>query len=92
MASPQQTKTERIDVRVSSPSKALLQEAAKATHKSVSEFILDAGIVAANQALADRRLFSLDEARWSEFQEVLDRPVKEKPRLRKLLNDPGVLD
>jgi hypothetical protein len=53
-------------------SKALLQEAAKASHKNVSEFILEAGIVAANQALAERRLFLLDEARWNEFQEALD--------------------
>jgi uncharacterized protein (DUF1778 family) len=85
-------KTERIDVRVSSRSKALLQEAAKATHKTVSEFILDAGIMAANQALADRRLFELDEAKWQEFQAILDRPVRSKPRLSELLNAPGVLD
>ena len=87
-----QTKTERIDVRLSPSSKALLQEAAKASHKNVSEFILEAGIVAANQALAERRLFLLDEARWNEFQEILDRPVQKKPRLSKLLNEPGVLD
>ncbi len=92
MSPPQQAKAERIDIRVSSSSKALLQEAAKASHKSVSEFILDAGIIAANQTLADRRLFALDEARWSAFQDALDRPVQEKPRLRKLLRESGVLD
>ena len=64
-----QAKTERIDVRVSSRSKALLQEAAKVVNKSVSEFILDAGIMAANQALADRRFFQLDKTKWKEFQE-----------------------
>ena len=92
MPSTPQAKTERIDLRVSSPSKALLQEAAKATHKSVSEFVLEAGITAANQALADRRLFQLDEARWQAFQEALDRPVRRQPRLEALLNEPGVLD
>jgi len=92
MSPTTQTKTERIDVRLSPSSKALLQEAAKASHKNVSEFILEAGIVAANQALAERRLFLLDEARWNDFQEVLDRPVQKKPRLGKLLNEPGVLD
>lgn len=92
MSPTTQTKTERIDVRLSPSSKALLQEAAKASHKNVSEFILEAGIVAANQALAERRLFLLDEARWNEFQEVLDRPVQQKPRLSTLLNEPGVLD
>ena len=92
MSPTTQTKTERIDVRLSPSSKALLQEAAKASHKNVSEFILEAGIVAANQALAERRLFLLDEARWNEFQEVLDRPVQKKPRLSKLLNESGALD
>lgn len=92
MPSNTQTKTERIDVRLSPSSKALLQEAAKTTHKNVSEFILEAGIAAANQALAERRLFLLDEAQWKEFQEILDRPVEKKPRLSKLLREPGVLD
>jgi hypothetical protein len=35
--------TERIDVRASSAVKQLLQEAASACHKNVSEFLLDAG-------------------------------------------------
>lgn len=40
-------KTERIDVRASSPAKQLLQEAARACHKNVSEFLLDAGVTTA---------------------------------------------
>ena len=85
------SKTERIDVRASSAVKQLLQEAARVCHKNVSEFLLDAGVTAAAQALADRRQFMLDEARWQAFQQALDRPVQAKPRLRQLLNDPGVL-
>ena len=34
------TKTERIDVRASTPVKQLLQEAARASDKNVSEFLL----------------------------------------------------
>lgn len=86
------TKTERIDVRASAAAKELLQEAARACHKNVSEFLLDAGLAAAGEALADRRRFELDEARWSAFQEALDRPVRPKPRLRRLLSEPGVTD
>ena len=41
-----QSKSVRIDVRASNPVKLLLQEAARAAHKNVSEFLLDAGIVA----------------------------------------------
>lgn len=86
-----QTKSERIDVRASAPVKLLLQEAARASHKNVSEFLLEAGIAAANQTLAERRLFLLDEERWKEFEAALDRPVQPKPRLQKLLQDPGML-
>lgn len=85
-------KNERIDIRASRPVKQLLQEAAHASHKNVSEFLLEAGITAANQALADRRRFVLDGDRWRAFQEALDRPVQAKPRLKSLLSEPGVLD
>jgi len=84
-------KTERIDVRASSSVKLLLQEAARTCHKNVSEFLLDAGVIAASQTLADRRHFVLSDEQWTAFQHALDRPVSAKPRLKKLLNEPGVL-
>jgi len=91
MSSPNASKTERIDIRAGTPVKQLLQEAARACHRNVSEFLLDAGVTAAAQTLADRRRFVLDEARWQAFQEALDRPVQSKPRLKKLLREPGAL-
>lgn len=91
MSALDQSKTERIDVRASSSVKQLLQEAARTCHKNVSEFLLDAGVTAANQALADRRHFVLNHEQWAAFQKVLDRPVKAKPRLKKLLSKAGVL-
>ena len=92
MATTTLTKSERIDVRASSVVKQLLQEAAQATHKNVSEFLLDAGIAAAQETLAARTHFVLDEAQWAAFQEALDRPVQNKPRLLKLLTTPSVLE
>ena len=85
------SKTERIDVRASRSVKQLLQEAARSCHKSVSEFLLDAAVNAANQALADRRRFVLTDEQWQAFAQALDRPVQAKPRLKKLLGEPGVL-
>lgn len=92
MAASTIAKTERIDVRASSAVKSLLQEAAQSCHKNVSEFLLEAGIAAANHALAERRFFQLDEAHWQAFQEALDQPVKARPRLKQLLTQPGLLD
>lgn len=86
-----QSKSVRIDVRASNPVKLLLQEAARASHKNVSEFLLDAGIVAANQTLAERLRFELTPEKWDAFQAELERPVKPKPKLKRLLSEPGPL-
>lgn len=91
MPSAQHVKTERIDVRASGQVKALLQQAAKASHKKVSEFLLEAGIAMAHETLAEQRMFMLTDEQWSEFHAALDRPVQSKPQLRKLLAEPGVL-
>lgn len=86
-------KTERIDVRANVTVKQLLQDAARVCHKSVSEFLLDAGVTAANQTLADRNRFELDETEWQAFQQALDRPVQPPhSRMKALLTEPGVLD
>ncbi len=87
-----EAKSERIEVRATPGQKALLQRAATSSSRNVTEFLLDAGIRAAEEALVDRRLFALDDARWRAFQEVLDRPVAAKPRLARLLADKSVLD
>jgi uncharacterized protein (DUF1778 family) len=87
-----QAKSERIEIRTTPAMKALLQRAATFSHKNVTEFLLEAGIHAAEEALVDRRLFRLDDAQWQAFQEVLDRPVQDKPRLAKLLGEKSVLE
>ncbi len=88
---PTALKAERIELRATANVKQLFQDAAQSLHKNVSEFLLDVGIVAANEALADRRQFLLNNTDWASFQEALDRPVQAKPRLKKLLSEPGLL-
>lgn len=88
----QEQKTERIDIRTTATAKAILQQAAASVHKSVSEFLLDSGLSMAADTLADRKLFALNDEQWEAFQEALDQPSKERPELKKLLNEPGVFD
>jgi len=85
-------KSERITVRMISAVKQLLREAARVSHRNIGEFLLDAGLIAANQVLADRRGFRLSAEQWRAFQAALDRPVRSKPKLRTLLTEPGLLD
>ena len=87
-----EAKSERIEVRTTPSLKTLLQRAAMSSHKNVTEFLLEAGIVAAEEALVDRRLFRLDEVQWEAFQNALDRPVTKKPRLAKLMKTKSVLE
>ena len=87
-----ETRSARIEVRTTPDAKALLQRAAAASRKNVTEFLLKAGIAAAEDALADRRVFRLDARRWRAFQEVLDRPVADNPRLARLLAGKSALE
>jgi len=87
-----EAKSERIEVRTTPTMKALLQHAAAFSHQNVTEFLLEAGIHAAEEALVDRRVFRLDDAQWQKFQDALDRPVQSKPRLEKLLAGKSVLE
>lgn len=87
-----EAKSERIEVRTTPSMKALLQRAASFSHKNVTEFLLEAGINAAEDALVDRRMFRLDEVQWRAFQDALDRPVAKRPRLARLLAEKGVLE
>ena len=56
-----ESKTERIEVRTTPSVKALLQRVAAASHKNVTDFLLDAGINAAEDALANQQVMRLDE-------------------------------
>jgi uncharacterized protein (DUF1778 family) len=91
-SSAAKVKSERIDVRTTPIVKEFLQRAAATSHKSVTEFLLEAGISAAEETLADRRLFRLDDEQWRAFNEALDRPVLAKPRLARLLTEKSVLE
>jgi uncharacterized protein (DUF1778 family) len=87
-----ESRSERIDIRTTPAVKRLLQQAAAASHKHVSEFLLEQGIAAAAGTLADRRLFLVDGTRWQEFLDALERPAKDRPGLTRLLTEPGRLD
>jgi uncharacterized protein (DUF1778 family) len=87
-----ESKTERIDIRTTIAAKQLLQQAAATFDKSVSEFLLEHGLQAAQSTLADRRLFMLDDDRWLAFQDALDRPTQEQPQLAQLLAEKGFFD
>jgi uncharacterized protein (DUF1778 family) len=78
-------RSERVDLRMTPAAKKMLQRAASVANKTVTEFLLDNGLNAAFETLADRRVFQLDDKRWNEFMAALARPPKDNPGLRRLL-------
>ncbi len=43
------------------------------------------------EALADRRLFLLNDTQWTAFMVALDAPARPMPRLERLLREPTIL-
>ena len=70
----------------------LARSQAGSTPKTVTKVRLEAGIDAAEDTLADQRVFRLDDKQWRAFQDILDRPVTDKPRLARLLAEKSVLE
>lgn len=85
-------RSEKLDLRITRNAKRALQAAAAATHRSVSEFVLESALARADEALADRRTFSLNSAQWKAFIAALDAPPRPLPSLERLLKEPGFFD
>lgn len=85
-------RTERLDLRVSPDEKGLISQAASVARVKASEFVRDSVMSRAENILADRMRFDLDDSQWAEFQAALDRPVVNKPNLQRLLSDRSVLE
>jgi uncharacterized protein (DUF1778 family) len=85
-------RTDRIDLRIQPEAKEALQAAALLRHKSVSEFILESALGAADEILADRRYFGLNAEQWEAFQSALDAPPRPLPRLEQLMREQGIFD
>lgn len=73
-------KSERLHLRLTPEMKRVLQSAATASQRSVSEFVLESAIARAKEILPDRRRFGLDAEKWAAFQEALDAPSHRPPR------------
>jgi uncharacterized protein (DUF1778 family) len=85
-------RTEKLDVRVSRSAKAKLIAAASASHRSMSDFVMESALARAEETLAERRVFGLNAEAWAAFQSALDAPVRPLRRLRALLEEPGFFD
>lgn len=83
---------DRLEVRLTPKAKSMLKRAASVERKTVSAFVLDKGLKAAAETLADRREFRLSAKQYDNFIAALDAPTKPRPRLEELITTPSVLE
>jgi len=92
MRSSVKRREDRLEVRLTPKAKSILKRAASVERKTVSAFILDKGLEAAAETLADRRDFRLSARQYDAFVAALDSPTKPQPRLERLLTTPSVIE
>lgn len=80
----------RLGLRTTPAQAALIQRAAEATQKSVTEFVLTSACEKAEQTLLDQRLFMVDEQTWLAFQDALERPAQVKTGMQALIAEPAI--
>lgn len=78
----------RLGLRATPYQEAVLRRAAEATHKSMTDFILDSACQAAEQALLDQRLFLVSDNQSRTLLDLLDRPAQVDDGLRNLFSRP----
>jgi len=92
--SPQSgAKETRISVRVKPAQKALIGRATRLKRVTLTQFILDNALHAATQLAAEQRHFEMTPEQFRRFCRALDAPpARNLKAMRRLLNEPGVLD
>ncbi len=85
-------KTERLNLRLTPAQDAVLRRAAEARGESTSDYVLRHAVEAAEMDLADRRVFMVDDAAWTELQALISAPPRLPPQMAKLLSSSSVLE
>jgi len=74
-----------LNMRIKPETRDLLDRAAEATGKNLTDFVLDAARQAAQNALLDRSVIQMNDKAYGAFVALLDAPPKPNDRLRKTL-------
>jgi uncharacterized protein (DUF1778 family) len=81
----QPSRRETLNLRVRPDDRALIDRAAALQGKSRTDFLLEAGRRAAQEALLDRSLWRVGEDAFNAFNARLDAPPRPNDRLRRTM-------
>jgi uncharacterized protein (DUF1778 family) len=80
-----EARRDSLNLRIKPEVRGLIDRAAALVGKNRTDFVLDAARRAAEDALLDRTVFSLNPKAYAEFLARLDAPPQPNERLRKSL-------
>jgi len=78
-----------LNIRIRVQERGLIDQAARALGKNRTDFVLDAARKAAEDALLDRVVFTVNAAAYAKFRAALDAPVQPNERLRRTMRTPA---
>jgi uncharacterized protein (DUF1778 family) len=85
-------KVNKIQLRLRPAQKALLARAAELRQTSLSHFMLEHAVEAAQLVLAEQTEIVMPPAEWQAFCKALDAPPRPIAALKKLLTEASVFD
>ena len=81
-----ETKVTPLNIRIRQEQRSLIERAAAALDKTVSDFVRDAALREAANALLDKTVFHLNAEAWGKFNAALDAPPANNVRLQDLMS------
>src|SRR5258708_39236808 len=90
ISTPDAPRNRRFQLRATATEEILIKVAAEHQGVNVTDFIMRSACEKAEQALLSRTRFVLDDKQWKAFMTALDRPPKDKSRLRRLFTEKNV--
>jgi uncharacterized protein (DUF1778 family) len=79
------SKEERLHLRASQTQKSLLLQASEATGRSISDFVLEAAVEKAQDALLDQRIFTFTTDEYDAFVARANDVEKNRAAVQKLM-------
>ena len=87
MITTKENRATRFSIRATSKQKDLIARAAVRSNKTISEFVLENAIEAAEALEMDNANFAVSREQYEQFLAALDEPPKSIPALRKLFSE-----
>lgn len=92
MITIKENRASRFSIRATARQKELIARAAARRSQSISEFVLENSIAAAEGLELDNASFVLSPEKYRKFVAALDEPPRPNAALRKLFSEPSLID